>query len=328
MLCYIGSYTRLGGPGIAVVREEDGKLELLSTSQAVKDPIFVMLSKDDSILFATGADPVTGEGVAATFAAEGSELRLLSMVPTHGSDVCHATLSEDERFLYVANYATGCITAFPVENGRLLSSIQHIVHEGSGPSLPRQASAHTHQCLFRPGTQELFVCDLGMDTVFIYDQDPVSGLLTEKSTIKTEPGMGPRHIAFVSAEEFYLVGELDCYAAHYRLLGGEWCCLQRVPLLPEGFCEKNTSAAIRLHDGGLYVSNRGHDSICVIALDAAGAMSVQGHVSTGGRAPRDFDFTPEGRMLFANQNGGGLVAQDGDALALDGVVCVCLPHQN
>lgn len=327
MLCYIGSYTRLGGPGIAVVREENGRMELLHTCDSIKDPIFVTLSGDESILFATGADPVSGEGVAASFAIEGAELHLLSMQPAHGSDVCHATLSEDERYLYTANYATGCITAFPVVDGKLLPSIQHIVHEGSGPSLPRQDMAHTHQCLFRPGTKELFVCDLGMDTIFIYEQDPQTGLLTEKQTIVTAPGMGPRHIAFVSADEFYLVGELDCHAAHYRLVNGEWICLQRIALLPEGFTDKNTSAAIRLHEGKLYISNRGHDSICVMNLDGNGTMTVSGHLSTHGQAPRDFHFTPEGRMIFANQNGGGLVVQDGDMLDLAGVVCVCPSHR-
>ena len=298
MLCYIGSYTRLGGPGIAVVREENGRMELLHTCGSIKDPIFVTLSGDESTLFATGADPVSGEDVAASFAVEGAELHLLSMQPAHGSDVCHATLSEDERYLYTANYATGCITAFPVVDGKLLPSIQHIVHEGSGPSLPRQDMAHTHQCLFRPGTKELFVCDLGMDTIFIYEQDPQTGLLTEKQTIVTAPGMGPRHI-----------------------------CLQRIALLPEGFTDKNTSAAIRLHEGKLYISNRGHDSICVMNLDGNGTMTVSGHLSTHGQAPRDFHFTPEGRMIFANQNGGGLVVQDGDMLDLAGVVCVCPSHR-
>ena len=326
MLCYIGSYTRLGGPGLAVVKEENGHLSLLATEVSIKDPIFCMLSADDATLFVTGANPETGDGIAATYSVDGSTLLLTSMVPTYGSDVCHATLSADERFLYVANYATGCITVLPVQEGKLLPNIQHILHEGSGPSLPRQNSAHTHQCLFRPDSNELFVCDLGMDTVFIYEQDPKTGLLSEKSRIHTEPGMGPRHIVFSSSESFYLVGELDCYVAYYRLTDGEWKCLQRIPLLPEDFKEKNTSAAIRLRNGKLYVSNRGHDSVCVIDLDNNGFMTLNTRVSTRGQAPRDFDFTPEGRMLFANQNGGGLVAEDGDALPLNGTVCVCLPH--
>lgn len=327
MLCYIGSYTRLGGPGVAVIKEEAGHLELLHTDTSIKDPIFATLSKDNLTLFVTGTNPETDEGIAATYAVEGESIRLTSMVPTHGSDVCHATLSADERFLYVANYATGCITAFPVKDNVLLPCIQHIIHTGSGPRLPRQDAAHTHQCLFRPGTQELFVCDLGMDTIFIYEQDTSTGLLTEKSTIQTTPGMGPRHIAFASKDEFYLVGELDCHAAHYRLIEGEWQCLQRIPLLPEGFTDKNTSAAIRLHEGKLYVSNRGHDSVCVIDLDADGSMQFRTHLSSHGKAPRDFDFSPEGRMIFANQNGGGVVVDGGDSLPINGAVCVCLPHQ-
>lgn len=326
MLCYIGTYTKLGGPGVAVVREENGRLELLHTDASIKDPIFAMLSRDDSTLYVTGTDPETGDGIAATYTVDGEKIKLTSMVPTHGSDVCHATLSADERFLYVANYATGCITAFPTKDGKLQPDIQHIVHKGSGPSLPRQDAAHTHQCLFRAETNELFVCDLGMDTVFIYEQDPQSGLLSEKAQIATEPGMGPRHIAFAGKDEFYLVGELDCHAAHYRLIDGEWRCQQRIPLLPADFKTKNTSAAIRLREKKLYVSNRGHDSVCVIDLAEDGSMSYNTHLSSHGQAPRDFDFTPEGRLIFANQNGGGVVVDGGDALPIDGAVCVCLPH--
>ncbi len=326
MQCYIGTYTRLGGPGVAVVHEENGQLRLIRAESSIKDPIFAMLSQDDRTLFVTGANPQTDEGVAATYSVDGDTLTLQSMVPTHGSDVCHATLSADERFLYVANYATGCITAFPVENGCLKESIQHIVHHGSGPSLPRQDMAHTHQCLFRPGTNELFVCDLGMDTVFIYEQDPASGLLSEKSAIPTTPGMGPRHIAFASAEQFYLVGELDCHVALYRLVDGQWACLERKPVLPADFTAKNTAAAIRLRDGKLYVSNRGHNSICVIDLNADGSMGDVSYLSSQGQNPRDFDFTQDGRLLIANQSGGGVVSVSGNALDIPGAVCVCLPR--
>ncbi len=326
MQCFIGTYTRFGGPGVAVVHEQNGQLTLVGAENSIKDPIFAVLSSDDHTLFVTGTNPKTDEGIAATYFVDGETISLQSMVPTHGSDVCHATLSRDERFLYVANYATGCITVLPVKDGKLLESIQHIVHHGSGPSLPRQDMAHTHQCLFRPDTNELFVCDLGMDTVFIYEQDVQSGLLSEKSAIQTVPGMGPRHIVFASHDQFYLVGELDCHVALYRLLDGEWTCLERKPVLPADFTAKNTAAAIRLREGKLYVSNRGHNSICMIDLNEDGTMGDSQYIPSQGQNPRDFDFTKEGCMLIANQSGGGLVSINGNALDIPGAVCVCLPH--
>lgn len=324
MLCYTGSYTRMGGPGVAAVEETNGKLTLLARDQSLADPIYVLLSKDCRTLFVTGADPETNEGAAATYAVDGGSMKLTSTVATLGAAACHATLSADERFMYVANYVTGCICVLPVKDDKLCESIQHIVHEGSGPSLPRQASAHTHQCLFRPETNELFVCDLGMDLVFVYEQDPATGLLTEKMTISTEPGMGPRHIVFADKDHFYLAGELDNYAAYYVWQNEQWNCVQRVPVLPADFNEKNTAAAIRLHEGRLYVSNRGHDSVCVIELAKDGMMGAVRHIPSNGKAPRDFEFTPEGKLMFANQDGGGLVVEDGDSLDMPGVVCIAL----
>jgi 6-phosphogluconolactonase len=70
-------------------------------------------------------------------------------------------------------------------------------------------------------------------------------------------------------------------------------------------------ADIHLTPGGewLYVSNRGHESLAVYAVDRhSGQLDGRGFVSTGGQVPRNFAIDPSGKFLLAaNQNTGNLV---------------------
>lgn len=321
MRFYTGSYTRMGGPGVGVCRWEQGRIELLSACHDVDDPTYVILSHDGRTLYACGSIPETGEGAAASYRIAGDELQLLSIRPSGGMAACHLAESPDGRFLYMANYLSGSVAVFPVEDGVLDDRIQLVQHTGFGPHPTRQEAAHTHQCVFRPGTNELFVCDLGIDRVMVYLQDAASGLLSLQGDIPMPAGMGPRHLVFAGQHQCYVTGELDNMVR--RLVhDGCWKIAGEISTLPPDWKGESISAAIRLHAGALWVSNRGHDSLCRIALDETGAMLSASWTPTGGRMPRDFAFLPGG-ILFAHQQQGGLIASTGASLAMDGAVCIC-----
>ena len=321
MQLYTGSYTRMGGPGIGVCEWTGSTFRLLSTSRELEDPIYVILSADGKTLYAVGSD-ASDDGMAASYSVKGDRLTFLSVQPTGGRASCHLTLSRDERFLYTANYLTGSVSVFPVQNGILGQRIQLLQHEGSGPNPDRQEAAHTHQCLFRPETDELFVCDLGTDRIAVYTQDPKNGMLRLREEIVMPAGMGPRHLIFADAYCFYVTGELDNVVRRCVLRDGTWQITDACSTLPENWRGKNLTAALRLHGGALYVSNRGHDSICRIPLDCKGNMLAPHWVSTNGLYPRDFILTADG-FLAANQNGGGITAENGASLPMDGAVCIC-----
>jgi 6-phosphogluconolactonase len=59
----------------------------------------------------------------------------------------------------------------------------------------------------------------------------------------------------------------------------------------------------------VYVSNRGHDSIAVFAIDeTTGRLAALGNVSTRGRTPRNFAIDPSGTRLYvANQDSDTIV---------------------
>ena len=293
MRFYAGSYTRMGGPGIAVCHWDGSTLSQVGTYRDLEDTIYIIISKDRRTLYAVGSFAGTGEGAVVSYRMSGDRLELLSCRKTGGRATCHLTESPDGRYLYVSNYLSGSVSVLPIQNGELNEPVQLVEHTGQGPIAARQEAAHPHQCVFRPGMNELFVCDLGTDRVVIYQQNPETGILTRQRELVMPDGMGPRHLVFSDSNHFYVTGELDNIV---RLIAwkNDWHIIGEISTLPEK-CE-NTSAAIRLHDGALWVSNRGHDSLCRITLDEHGGMNGASWIMTGGQCPRDFTFVPGGLL--------------------------------
>jgi 6-phosphogluconolactonase len=80
-----------------------------------------------------------------------------------------------------------------------------------------------------------------------------------------------------------------------------------VSTLPAAFHGDSAAAHIALNRAGtrLYVSNRGHNSIAVFAVDADGDLRLLQHIDSGGNWPRLFVLLDDqGTMLVANQRSG------------------------
>lgn len=350
MYIYIGTYTRMGGPGIAVCSycDETGELKPESVSPELKDPTYLILSGDRKTLFATSSGPAEGGkgGSVASYAVDGGKLVFKSAGSTGGESPCHLTLSHDERFLYVANYMSGSLAVFPVENGNITGpAIQLIKHEGKGPHPSRQQNAHLHHVTFIPETSLLCSIDLGIDAVVTYFQDKEKGILKFSDRMDCSPGLGPRHLAYDPAAAgdsavAYLAHELGSAVSVIKREGGCWKTLQTLSTLPEGWTGSNTCAAVKVSADGkrVFVSNRGHDSIAEFAAididDGGRRIELLRIFKTGGVIPRDFVLLKKGRIMAAHQEGGGVIVLDADktggngvrivsSLEIKGAVCVC-----
>ena len=87
--------------------------------------------------------------------------------------------------------------------------------------------------------------------------------------------------------------------------------LQVVHSTPAEFTGYSTGAEIAVDRAGrhVYLSNRGHDSIGVFAIDPAkGTLTPKQWVPTKGSVPRFFAFDPSERFLYvANQGGHSII---------------------
>lgn len=334
MKFFVGNYTHLGGPGIALCELNGESMRIIETAPEVKDPSYAILTRDQKTLYVTGESG----GEAAAFDVSDGHLRFVSRQLTDGKASCHLTLSPDERFLYVANYTSGSLSVFPVDGAQIGKRIQLIEHEGCGPKADRQECAHVHFVAFDPEDEQLlYAVDLGIDAVMIYRQNPETGLLTACERVDAEPGMGPRHLIFHGKNMMYVAHELGNAVSAFRRSSAGWKHIQTLSTLPEDWQGENTVAAIRIHGNRLFVSNRGHDSLAVYEISRTGALNPVGIYSTMGRNPRDFYILPDGRILAAHQDSGDVrlleftegfsrimgLAQTGNPLELAGAVCVC-----
>lgn len=306
MMMAVGSYTTfIKGPGLALVDVTGEKMRLVNVNQDVQDPIWAEQSKNSNVIYVAATQEDKAHACVASFLWEGEQLTLLSRQDDPGFGNCHLCLNEEETFLYSANYSNGTVAVFPVDQeGKILPCIQYFEHQAPlGPQADRQERTHAHQVSFRPGTKELFLCDLGADQVVIY-QAGEDGKLTLQKEIACQPGSGPRHLSFDGENAFYLVGELGGWMSRYEWKENEWRCMQTLSSLPDGYDGPvNTAAAVRQDAGHVYVSNRGHDSIAVFAKNADGTLNRPYFIRTPGTFPRDFILHGNG-FLLAQQNSG------------------------
>ncbi len=142
MLVYIGTYTsgksRSEGIYIYKLNLESGELKSYRTVKNVVEPSFLTIDKNKKYLYAVN-ETVEYEGkksgAVSAFAIDQKtgDLEFLNKQPCLGGAPCHVSVSDNGKFVLVANYVGGNVAVLPVEkNGRLGASIDLKQHSGSG----------------------------------------------------------------------------------------------------------------------------------------------------------------------------------------------------
>jgi 6-phosphogluconolactonase len=334
-LLYVGSYTNESPVGIRVYDASDvaGRLVELSQFDGVAHPSFLAVHPSGEVVYAVSetAPPEGGELVALRADTADGSLRVLDRVSSHGSAPCYVSVDPAGRYVYVANYLSGTVAAYALDrSGRIGQLIATQQHTGSGPHV-RQQGPHAHCIVPGPVDDFVYAVDLGTDRVSHYVHDRRLGPeeFRHEADLVLDAGAGPRHLVFhPTAHVGFVVCELDSTISMLGLdpTNGRLTRLGSYGTLPDDFVGESTAAEVRVHPNGrhVYVSNRGHDSIAVFDFAGAGEQLVPlGHVSSGGRTPRNFAVHPSGSaLLVANQDSNSIVAfgidsQSGVPLQLD-----------
>jgi len=328
MRVYVGTYTRpilfgsgkvLQGKGEGIylytMDPRSGKLAFHSLTEAV-NPSYVAFSSDGRFLYAVNElKSFQGEhsGAVSAFSIDrDGGLALLNQRPTRGTDPCHLSVDKSGSWVFVANFMSGSVCVFPAKrDGSLGEASDFVQHQGSSVDPARQRGPHAHSVTYDDSARLLFVPDLGLDRLVVYELEPRQGRLKVRDDLAAavKPGSGPRHLVLHPNGEYaYLINELDSTITALALnrTRGALTSIQTVPTLPEGFHGPSTCADVQVTPDGafLYGSNRGHDSVVAYRIDGAtGTLSLIGHTLTGGRTPRSFAVDPGGRfLLVANQD--------------------------
>lgn len=314
---YTGTYTSGESKGIYAYRFDSsrGAMKEIGLAVEASNPSFLAVAPNQRFVYAVNEN---SQGAVSAFAIEPEtgRLRFLNSVSSKGAGPCHIAFDKTGKWIFAANYSSGSVAVFPVHaDGSVGEASAFAQHSGSSINPQRQEGPHAHTVAISPDNRFALVADLGLDHVMVYRFDAAKGTLApaDPAFAQVAPGSGPRHLAFGSSGKFvYALNEMGgtIAAFGYDAARGALRQIQTISTLPADFKGQNSSAEIAVHPNGrfLYASNRGHDSIAIFSIAAAGGklMPVD-RVSTGGKTPRSFAIDPTGRFLFAAN-------QDSDAV--------------
>lgn len=313
---FAGTYTETGQKGLYFfdLNPEAGTFRLLSEADAGPNPSYFCISKEKKLIYAADEamifNGIKGGGVTAlkytdeTVAVE--KVKDL-LVPFGGP--CFISLSPKGDFLLFASYSSSSIALVKLDEKGLPEGVTDTI---SFPAINGKVS-HPHMISFDPAGKKVYLTDLGLDRIVIYDFDAVSGHLKqiENGIVDLPAGAGPRHFVFNSAgTKLYVICELNSTIIVFDVnMNGGLRPVQTLTTLSDGFIGESACADIHMGKGEkyLYGSNRGENTIVIFSVGSDGKLALAGRIPCGGNWPRNFVIDPSGKfLLVGNQKSGDI----------------------
>jgi 6-phosphogluconolactonase len=318
---FAGTYTSGKSKGIYVYKfnAKNGEVAQVSNTDSSANPSFLTIAPDGKHLYAVNEVDRNNTGFVSAYGFDPAtgKLHFLNRQISGSANPCHISITNDGKWLAVANYSGGSLAMLPVlADGSIGAIAQHIVHHGKSVNPDRQEMAHVHSVFFSPDQQFLFTPDLGMDQVSIYQFNGKNKMPLKPVPIPfiaTNAGAGPRHIDFSPDGKFlYLIEEMGGSVDVFTYQKGTTRFIQRIATHKADYRGLPGSADIHLSPDGkfLYASNRGDENnLAIFSVNTvSGKLTAIGYQSAKGIQPRNFVIDPTGNyLLVANQKTNNIV---------------------
>jgi 3-carboxymuconate cyclase len=311
-----GGFTEGNEKGLMLfeLNTENGSLKLISETDAGANPSFFCFSKGRDLIYSLN-EVMEFKGTAAgglttlKYDPVSGLIEKESEMPVPFGGPCHISLSDDGGFLFIASYASGSVAVVRIGIDGIPGEVSNtITFSAAAPVV-----SHPHMIAQDPSGKHVYLTDLGLDHVMIYNFDRNKGKLIPEpgGEVNVSQGSGPRHFVFNPAgTKMYLINELGSTIMVFDVdTEGGLKLLQTLPATDTGYNGKNACAEILIGKDGkfLYGSNRGENSIVVFSIGADGSLTLAGHSSCGGDWPRNFVIDPTGKFLLSgNQKSGDI----------------------
>ena len=319
-IVYIGSYTNTTAKGIYAARFDSttGTLGVLDLVAEDVYPAQLWGAPNGRFLYAAnwqGTAAVPGDTITAyAINPKTGGLTPLNKVKGGGSGPNQVVVDPSGKIAVAVNYRSGSVAAFGIEpDGKLTEAFYIDQHAGQPTPPSRQPGPRAHGVVFSGDSKFAYVADIGLDRVYSYRLDLARRTMTplDPPYVTQTPGSGPRRLQLHPNGRFlYLTRETDSSVTVFEVDNGHLKEIQNISTLPAAQ-QGNTTAEILIDKTGrfVYVSNRGHDTIAVFAVDAvSGRLTVVEDAPAGGRIPRNFSIDPSGNYLMtSNQIGENIV---------------------
>mgnify|MGYP006273628401 CR=1 FL=1 len=287
---------------------EKGSLGDVKLAAEIDAPGFLALHPDKKMLYAVARQ--NDQGVVAGYQIMSNgmlEQRSLEVIPDGGG--AHIAVHPSGKFLLTAQYGSGTVALFPLDDEGKPGTPELSVHKGGSNVVPRrQSEPHPHWCGYSPDGRYAFIPDLGMDGIVVYEVNENKPAISRHGFMASVPGGGPRHMRFsMDGEYIYCLNELSLSVTTFRYNSdkGTAVLVSTTPALSEETKAKeefNSAAEILVHPSGrfVYSSNRGHDSVTAYETDSEGGeMKVIEVEHIRGAWPRNINMDASGQWLLA-----------------------------
>ena len=306
---FIGSFTQFlspeivgSGAGISTVQlsEETGVLSVLHTKKTINSS-YLTISADNNYLYCN-TEVIEEEYpvVQAYRINDDFSLEFLNEQPIKGGCPCHIEVF-DNRIL-VACYISGNVLEYPLdESGKLMKCTKNHKHSGSSVNLERQEAAHAHQVAIHPNKEDVYVCDLGIDTIKAYGVQETPLVSNKLKDIEVVKGGGPRHLVFNRDGSLgYVINELTAAVSVLKYIRNKFKQIGSYSTLPDSYKDLPSASAIRIHPNGsfLYIANRNFDAITIFRIKGD-SLELLDYQHTNGKEIREFNISPNGNWLIA-----------------------------
>ncbi|SOD61728.1 6-phosphogluconolactonase, cycloisomerase 2 family [Streptomyces zhaozhouensis] len=317
-LVCVGSYTGDSGgsgPGLTVLREDtDGTLSTVGETE-VSGCSWIAWHPSLPVGYAVNELDM-GRVTAFTLDADGTP-GVLATLDSGGAAPCHLSVTPDGRRLLVAHYGSGSVAVLALDaRGTPTGRTELAELEGSGPDRERQEAPHAHMVTLDATGTLATVVDLGTDTLWSYRLTP-EGRLVDRIASRLPAGCGPRQLVRAGGGRAYVLTELTSELIPLtESAPGVFTPHDGVPT--SAGPERNYCAQLCLSEDGRlgWASNRGPDTVTVLALDGTTAPRAVAEYPLGAPWPRHFSLAAGGpagtRMYAASQHGDAVIGLDLD----------------
>ena len=192
-VAYVSTYTMGDNHGITIydVDVENGRFTLKDRVE-ITNSSYLTISHNRKWLYS-----ITDFGVESYEILKDGHLKPINMAGINGMRGCYLSTDYEDRFLFVAGWHDGKITALRLkEDGSVGEITDEIFHRGLGSIAERNFRPHVSRVKKTRDNHYLCAADLGMDHVKVYRLDHQTGKLTLADVIRSEMESAPRHIKF------------------------------------------------------------------------------------------------------------------------------------
>jgi 6-phosphogluconolactonase len=301
---------------------EDGKFTLNETVKSLNPAVLIPHSNKKTLYSILETIRENGSVIRYEVQSDGS-FKELDSFQASGKSTCYLALSPQKDAAIVISYWDAIVDVVNVDADGKLGEITQSFKQFHRPVEEwrqvtdredhwgnRQVGPHAHCAHF--WHDWVFIPDLGENSVFQYRWDKDNKQLTKETWIEFEKGSGPRHmvihptldICYVSNELFNTVCVARLDGSDVASIKPRIIPIQYAPTLDNKEIVSYVSEIKLSPDARfLYVSNRGDNSLAIFKVLEDGQLERVGLTPTGGKFPRHFAITPDGKaIIVSNQD--------------------------